>query len=261
MVSISSTFAWITVWFQYRLKGFPHALKNMLGREKYPEKKKELKALITAASFQNTIFYLELKSNRKKNGGKKMSPKLIALSRFTFSSLSSSLTSHTAHLRSFTSSCVGFHQTVVCPLVNTNTAVQQLLICLFWISLGRKENTSNYWSSSSAGMVWNLPVSQSVERHETCARSCRDKLVHHLFKKTLRKKDGLIWKSLVSTAVSSHLPALNFRIIHLHCIDKIFSLKMCVEKCCQWTQDIQCWMRVRVYLLDGRSHEDFFLRS
>lgn len=64
MVSILSIFVRITVWFQYRLKGFPHAFTNVLGTEKYPGKKKKErdKSINNCCLFQNTIFYLELES-------------------------------------------------------------------------------------------------------------------------------------------------------------------------------------------------------
>lgn len=182
MVLILPIFAQITVWFQYKQKRFLHAFMNVLEMETYPKKKKNVKSLNSCClcSKYNIISRARTYTENIRTG--KSCLKLTALPRFT-----PSLTD-TAHLSLFTSSCIGFHLPVVCPLVNMNTAVQKLLIHLFWVSLGRKENT-NYWRSSSAGMPWNFPVSQRSDMMHT--RSYRDNLVHHLYKNMWKEKDAI----------------------------------------------------------------------
>lgn len=141
--------------------------------------------------------------------------------------------------------------------INTNTAVQQLLNCLFGTFLARKENSSKYWSTYHQG--WHgIFLSISQWRDMKCVQVfLREPCSSFLQKHSKGKRYNYfsqIWKSL---SVSSHLLALNFMIINLHCIDLFESV---CRKYCQWTQETQFWMRLRISLFEG-SHADLFLRS
>lgn len=152
--------------------------------------KKELKVVIPAASFQNTIFYLELESQQEKKkregeeGGKKLSqvnciahiyifqpnithrpPVVIFLQVCRFSSDSG------------TSCCKHKH----CSPATTNLSV------LNFFRQERKHQQLLRQFISRDGME---PSCQSVRGESVrCAKSCRDKLIHHLCKNMLRGKD------------------------------------------------------------------------